>query len=142
MRLERNRIREKRDVPFRCVRSRRDHVLLESRIDRWHQLLRNTFLHVYRFEQTREPRAKDVVHVVGVMEVNERGVCALGCKVTKKHGRDGSHALTVSALIAMQREAMQDMEQRTLPIAILTQHVPSHTIVVQKGLPEAIPGSE
>jgi hypothetical protein len=110
MSLERNRIREKRDIPFRCVRSRRDHVLFESRIDPWHQLLHNTFLHVYRFEQTREPRAKDVMQVVGVMEVNKRRICALGRKVTEEHGGDGSHPLTVSAFMATQREAMQDVE--------------------------------
>jgi hypothetical protein len=108
--LKRDRIREKRDIPFRCVRSRRNHVLFESRIDPRHQLLHNTFLHVYRFEQTRESRAKDVMHVVGVMEVNKRRICALGRKVIKEHGGDGSHSLTVSAFMAAQREAMQDVE--------------------------------
>jgi len=106
MGLVRNRIREKRDIPFRRVRSRCDHVLLESRINRWHHLLGDTFLHVYRFEQTRESRAKDIVHVVGVMELNEQRVCALGRKVTKEHGGDGSHALTVPTLTTTQREAM------------------------------------
>ena len=71
MGLEWNGIRKKRDVPLRCVRSRRDDVLLERRIDLWHHFLGDTFLHVYRFKQTREPRAKDVMHMVCVMEMDE-----------------------------------------------------------------------
>jgi hypothetical protein len=71
MGLIRNGIRKERDVPLCCVRRRRNYVRLESRVDVWHHFLGDTFLNVYRFEQTRKSRAKDVMHVVGIMEMNE-----------------------------------------------------------------------
>jgi hypothetical protein len=82
------------------------------------------------------------MHVVGVMEVNERCVCALRCKVTKEHGGDGSHALTVSALIAIQREAMQDVEQGTLPDAIVISACALVHDSSSERLPKAIPRPE
>ena len=38
--LERNRVREQRDVPFGRIRGRRNHMLLERGIDSGHFLLR------------------------------------------------------------------------------------------------------
>lgn len=85
-------------------------MLLEGHINSWHHLLDNALLHIYRLEQTREPGAKDVVHMVGIVKVDKRGICALGFKVTKEHSGDRSHSLTVPTLVTAQRKAMQDME--------------------------------
>ena len=66
--LERNTIREKRDIPFGSVGSRRDHVLFECGIDGGHCLLHDTLLDVDGFEETGKAGTEYVVHLVGVVD--------------------------------------------------------------------------
>lgn len=89
-------------------------MCLESSIDIRHHLLHEAFLHEYRLEEARKPRAEDGVHAVLIVELHEGSICAFRLKIAQKHRCNGTHALTIPAFRTAQGEAVEDMEQRAL----------------------------
>lgn len=81
-------------------------------------MLHEQLLHVQRFQQARESRLKDVVHSVGVVESHHQPIYLRSIKIAEQCRRDGTHALAVATGIAVHREAMKDVEQRSLSISV------------------------
>jgi hypothetical protein len=90
---------------------------LERGVHIRHHELGYPLLDVYRLEEARKARAEDSVHGVGVVQLHEGGVHAFGLKVVEEGGGDGAHALYVPAVLAAQREAVEDVEQGSLAVA-------------------------
>jgi hypothetical protein len=86
-------------------------MFLERYIHVWHHLLRDSFLHIDRLEETWETRAKDGVHGVGVMQPDKRRVDALWLKIAQKGGGYWAHSLDIPTVCTAEGKAVENLEE-------------------------------
>jgi hypothetical protein len=130
----------------------KDVVTYKRHVHLWHQVLHQPLLDVERLEQAREPRREDRVHLVHIVQPDQksidslRSVCLahcprsehpthLGLKVAQERRGDRAHSLAVPASFAYEREAMQYVEQGPLTGSVprdeqrMTRDCPGHVQV-------------